>query len=120
MNLHIRLKPGVTSTGLANHIAKYTNEQNQSSNPKIRTWEVETVTLGDKTQIIGFKNSGQFYENGWIRMTAFKELIQADFVQNKNFEKTTEEQKAIIFTRFASMIRNHFGEHILTISLNGL
>lgn len=120
MNLHIKLKEGVIASKLLEYIISYVTNQNRSEDPKIRTWEVEVITLADKTRVHGMKNSGQFCENGWIRMSSYKGLIQADFIQNAKFDKTSDDQIAILLTRFASMLRNHFRQYIDTMTLYGL
>lgn len=125
MNLKIQFKEKWNPFELSEMITDYIIQQNKIKKleeRELRTWEAANVTLNnrEKTKIIGFKNSGQFYKMGWTRMVAYKDRMQVYYVQNNKGEKTSEEQKAIVLCRFAAMLRNHFGKYIYSISLNGL
>lgn len=125
MNLNIQFKEKYDPSELAEIITAYIIQQNQiekEGDRELRTWKAEDITLNDeeKTETIGFKNSGQFSKMGWARMVAYKDRMEVKYVQNNKGEKTTEEQKAIVLCRFAAMLRNHFGKYIHSISLNGL
>ena len=120
MNLTVKLNEREDAFKLVDLITDYIIQQNKLTKPELKTWTAEVVNLVGGSQITGFKNSGQFEKMGWTRIRACKGMIQVYFVQNIGGEKATEDQKAMILVRFAAMLRNHFGKHIHSISLNGL
>lgn len=125
MNLNIQFNDRYNPFELKEKITDYIIQQNQiekNEERELRTWEAVDIILHDRdrTETIGFKNSGQFNEKGWARMVAYKDRMQVYYVQNSEGEKTSEDEKAMVLCRFAAMLRNHFGKYIYSISLNGL
>lgn len=120
MNLSIKLRGRYIPSQLTKIITYFVIQQNNQGNPDLHTWEAEDVILNNGVEIIGFKNTGQFNDMGWTQMIAYRDLIQVYYVHRVGAQRASEEQIAMVLLRFATMLRNHFGEYINSITLNGL
>lgn len=121
MILHIRVNNGITPDKLIKIITDCIEHGMDLNDTKIQTWAASIVTQKINGQkYIGFKNTTQFENNGWVKLTAQYNSIKAEFRQKLNGDETSDEQVAIVLFRFASMLRNHFGQCVQSITLTDI
>lgn len=119
MYLEVILREGENSSGLKSMIHKCIMEGLDENGRMIKTWTLEDFYINNiqEQTHTGIRHEADQYENlGWLKLVAGDELLAIDFYAREG-EEVTNEQIAIMMCKFASMLRNHFGNHINQISL---
>ncbi len=129
MYLQITLNPGTASAVLITKIIDCIRAGKDDDNNEIKIWSIEDFHVecfsGHKPTIkTGIKHKSDQYEDlGWLELISGEELIAVDFYLNSSKRKDgsiPNEQITVLMCKFASALRNHFGDHIEKIGLYGL